>query len=498
MALFLAVDGGTESLRAMIFDMAGRPLGSAATAYTTSFPSPGRAEQLPLDWWNAVASSVAGAIADAGVSAHDIEAMSIDTTCCSVVVLDAAYEPLRPALIWMDVRAATEAAEVGATGDPALRVNAAGSGQVSAEWMIPKALWIQRHEPEIWAKVAHVCEYQDYVVHRLTGRLVASLNNVSVRWHYQERHGGRPTSLLRALGLDELEALWPNDIVPPGEVVGGLTPAAAGHLGLTPGMPVVQGGADAFIGMIGLGVTEPGEMALITGSSHLHLGITDAAVHGPGHWGTYMSCVYPNKAVIEGGQTSTGSIVNWLKRNFLAHISYDALNAEAAKLAPGSDGLLALDHFQGNRTPYTDPLSRGAFTGLSLNHGPAHLFRAAIEGVCLGTRLVVDNFGDSFTARRVVIAGGATNSPLWLQIHADTLGVQLVRTKVADAPLLGCAILAAKGVGRFSTIEEGCAAMVRTVSTIDPNPRITAEYEPVYARYKALYPALRSVREAAG
>ena len=121
-----------------------------------------------------------------------------------------------------------------------------------------------------------------------------------------------------------------------------------------------------------------------------------------------------------------------------------------------------LDHFQGNRTPYTDPHSRGAITGLSLNHQPGHVFRAMIEGICLGTRLVVDNFGDHFQSRRVVIAGGATNSPLWLQIHADTLNVPIERTSVPEAPLLGCAILAAKGAGRFSTIEEGCSAMVKT------------------------------------
>ena len=247
-----------------------------------------------------------------------------------------------------------------------------------------------------------------------------------------------------------------------------MTSEAAAHLGLRTGLPVVQGGADAFIGMIGLGVREPGEMALITGSSHLHLGITHKPVHGSGHWGTYMSSVYPNKPVIEGGQTSTGSIVNWLKRNFLESHTYDALNAAAADLPPGCEGLLVLDHFQGNRTPYTDPLSRGAITGLTLKHEPAHIFRAMIEGICLGTRLVVDSFGTSFTAKRVVVAGGATNSPLWLQIHADTLGVPLVRTEVADAPLLGCAILAAKGAGRFSTIEEGCAAMVRTASTVEP------------------------------
>ena len=136
---------------------------------------------------------------------------------------------------------------------------------------------------------------------------------MSVRWHYQTDHGGRPVSLLKTLMLEELLDKWPMEVIAPGDVIGPLTRAAAEHLGLKADIPVVQGGADAFIGMVGLGVTEPGEMALITGSSHLHLGVAASPVHKPGVWGTYMDAVYPGKAIIEGGQTSTGSVIAWFK-----------------------------------------------------------------------------------------------------------------------------------------------------------------------------------------
>ena len=108
-----------------------------------------------------------------------------------------------------------------------------------------------------------------------------------------------------------------------------------------------------------------------------------------------------------------------------------------------------LDHFQGNRTPYTDAASRGAITGLTLKHTPGHVFRAVIEGICLGTRLIIDSFGEAFSARRIVAAGGPTNSRLWLQIHADTIGVPLELTEAPNAPALGCGILAAYGTGRL-------------------------------------------------
>ena len=301
-------------------------------------------------------------------------------------------------MIWMDVRSAAEAADVAASGDPALRINSNGSGPVSAEWMIPKSLWIKRHQPELYARAARICEYQDYINWRLTGRWVASLNNVSVRWHYQSRDGGVPRSLLETLGLADLEEKWPSRIVPPGEVIDVLTTDAAAHLGLQPGIPVAQGGADAFIGMIGLGVTEPGEMALITGSSHLQLGVAARPVHAQGVWGTYMDAVYPDKPIIEGGQTSTGSVIAWFKRHFASQTTFDAMNEEATTIEPGCEGLVVLDHFQGNRTPYTDAMSRGAITGLTLKHTPAHVYRAIIEGICLGTKLIVENFGAAFQA----------------------------------------------------------------------------------------------------
>lgn len=496
MAYVIGIDGGTESLRAHVFDLTGRSCGVGKCAYDTHFPAPARAEQSPADWWAAAGVAVRDALDAAGISGDQVTAIAADTTSCTVVALDADGHALRPALLWMDVRAHAEAAEIAACGDPALRVNGGGAGPVSPEWMLPKALWLQRHEPEVFARAARICEYQDYLNFHLTGRWTASLNNLTMRWHYQTDHGGWPESLLARVGLSDLMAKWPQDIVAPGVVIDGLSAQAAAHLGLPAGLPVVQGGADAFIGMVGLGVTEPGEMAMITGSSHLHLGIATRSVHAPGVWGTYMDCVYPGRAVIEGGQTSTGSVIAWFKRHFADHISFDQLNADAAALPPGAEGLLAVDHFQGNRTPHTDALARGAITGLTLKHTPAHVYRALVESVCFGTRLIVESFGDAFSAQRIVVAGGATHSDFWLQVHADTLGVPLELTEQPEAPALGCAILAATGAGHFARIEDGCAAMVRTSRIIYPDAARHAAYAPIYDRYRAAYAALEPLREA--
>jgi len=494
MAYVIGIDGGTESLRAGVFDLKGRPLAFAATTYKTEFPHPAWAEQNPADWWHAVGNSVRKAVAEAGIGIDSIVGLSVDTTCCSVVALDDKGDALRPALIWMDVRSAKETEAVLATGDAALKVNSNGAGPVSAEWMIPKALWIARNEPEIFKRAATICEYQDYVNFHLTGRMVASINNAAARWHYRVSEGGYARSMVEKLGIPTLADKWPKDMVRLGETIGGLTAKAAAHLGLNPGLPVAQGGADAFIAMVGLVVVKQGALAFITGSSHLHLGLSAKPFHVKGIWGTYEDALLPGLHAVEGGQTSTGSVINWYKNLLGEGVSYETLNTEAAALPPGADGLIVQEHFQGNRTPHTDPLSRGAITGLSLKHGRAHIFRAMIEGVAFGTEAIFKAMrANGYVPDEFRICGGATRSELWMQIHADVSGIPLTLTEVADAPALGSAILAAVAAGQYASIEEAAGAMVKVTRRIEPNMAVHERYKPLFAAYERAYPALRSI-----
>ncbi|MEO1102467.1 MAG: FGGY-family carbohydrate kinase, partial [Pseudomonadota bacterium] len=387
-----------------------------------------------------------------------------------------------------------EANDVLATADAALAINGAGNGPVSAEWMIPKALWIARNEPDVFRDAATVCEYQDYFTRRLTGRRVGSLSNFAARWHYRSEAGGRPTDMLTAIGIPELGEKWPAEIAAPGEVIDTLTAEAAAHLGLSTATQVVQGGVDALIGVVGLGVHKPGDLALITGSSHLQYGISDTPLHAPGLWGTYADALYPGRHIVEGGQTSTGSIIQWLGRLMGGTMDLAALNAAAAKLEPGADGLLVQDHFQGNRTPHTDALSRGALAGLTLAHRPEHVFRAVMEGVSFGTRAILDAMADAgFGPTSMTVGGGAAASDLWLQIHADTAGIPVRVPDAREVPNVGCAVLAAYGAGGVASIEEGIDAFVKVSRTVDPRPREAALYNEIYERYRALYPALRPI-----
>jgi len=493
MAYVLTADGGTESLRARIYDLEGTCHGSVSVPYETQFGPGARAEQDPADWWRNFVEATRGVLAESSVDPAEVEAIAYATTSCTVVALDEEGQALRPAILWMDVRAGEEADAVLATGDPALRLNGGGQGPVSAEWMIPKALWLRRHEPEIFARAHRICEYQDFLTYQLTGEWAASLDNAGLRWHYRNDEGGWAESLVDALGIPELREKWPPRVVAPGEVIGTLSARAAGELGLPRAVKVVQGGADALIGMIGLGVARPGQLALITGSSHLQFGVTESPLSAPGVWGSYADIVYPGRFIVEGGQTSTGSIINWLGR-LTGGLDYEELNAKAAALEPGAEGLIVQDHFQGNRTPYTDPHSRGAILGLTLAHEKHHLFRAIMEGIGFGTRAILNAFSRAgYEATEMTVGGGASASDLWMQIHADTSGLPIRIPASPDAPSTGSAVLAAHGAGHFASLDEGIAAMVRPGRQVDPDPQAVARYEELYQQYEALYPAAREV-----
>jgi len=491
---FLTADGGTESLRVRIYDLDGNCVASHAEPYETKFLAGARAEQNAEDWWSSLVKATQICLKEANLSGDAIDTMTYATTCCTVVALDKNGAPLRPALMWMDVRANKEAEAVLETGDPRLVLNSNGQGPVSAEWMIPKALWLKQNEPQIFDKAVTICEYQDYLTMRLTGERCASLNNVGLRWHYDNRDGGWATGIIDKLGMSELLDKWPSRVVAPGDVVGNLNATAAAELGLTTRTKLVQGGADALIGMIGLGVAKPGQLALITGSSHLQFGVTDSPLHAQGVWGSYADILYPERYIVEGGQTSTGSIINWFRR-LVGQIDLDELNEKAALLPPGSEGLIAQDHFQGNRTPYTDANSRGAFIGLTLSHEPHHIFRAIIEGICFGTRTILDSFKNGgYTSNEMTVGGGATASRLWMQIHADTAGIPVRIPASTDAPSMGSAILAAHGAGYFASIDEGIDAMVKPGIMIEPDPGAMAAYNGVYEQYRELYLALKQIR----
>jgi ribulokinase len=500
---FLAFDFGTESVRGALFDQSGHMVATEAREYRTSFPKAGWAEQRPEEWWEAFLQVAGRIVESSGVPGEAVLSLAVDCTSCTVLALDGDFKPLRDAIIWMDVRSFRQAERIAASGMDPLKYN--GFGSVSAEWMPCKALWLKEHEPEIYRAAAHICEFQDYINYRLTGEFAGSINNTTARWYYNAREGGWPVAFYEKIGLGDVIGKFPHRILELGAEVGRIRPDLASKIGISERTLVVQGGADAYIGVLGLGAVKPGRVAFITGSSHLLLGHTEKGFHKKGIFGAFPDSIMPGLFVVEGAQISSGSVLKWFRDNFVSREHeeqarlqgrslYDYFNHLAGNLKRGSEGLIVLNYWQGNRNPLIDSQARGAVWGLSLKHTPVHLYRAIMEGVCYGTEHIMRYFREAgFIPSEVYACGGATQSVLWMQIQSDVLGMPIYLTEEPNAPLLGDAILAAYGAGVCESIEEAASRMVKIRDKIDPNPENTEAYRFYVDKYIETYPALKEL-----
>ncbi len=499
--LLLGLDLGTQSLRAALVDRNGRTLAFGVAAIETTHPRPAWAEQAPEDWWRAARSAVAQALDAARVGPGQIAGIGLDCTACTVVACNRQGQPIRPALLWMDQRAHREAAEISATGNPALRYV---SGRVSPEWMLPKALWLKRNEPAAYGQADWIVEGTNWMMYRLTGEWTLSLNHVAAKWNYARPDGGWPVGLLRQVGLGDLLAKWPETIVPLGRGTATLSSIAADELGLKPGTPVAQGGIDAYLGMLGMGATHAGDFAVIVGSSTCHLAQSERGVFGSGAAGCYPDATVEGLYTIEAGQTATGSILDWYRRHFAGREQaeadrrgvsvYEILDAQAAATPPGAEGLVVRDDWQGNRSPYMDPHARGLIHGLTLAHGPGHLFRALYEATACGTRHILsDATQHGLQVERIFLGGGGARSNLWVQVHADILQRPIHLTRDPETCALGAAMAASLAAGIYPDFDSAAASMVHVERTVEPQLANAAVYEDLFDRYVRAYEALRTL-----
>ena len=498
MTYLIGIDVGTQSVRSCLFDLAGTVVASASRPLKTTFPRPAWAEQDPEDWWRGAVETVREILQISKVDPQEIAALSYDCTACTVVALTPEGKPLRPALLWMDERAYEEADEVSATGHEILRYC---GGKVSPQWMLAKGRWLERHEPAAFERARWIVDEADFFTWRLTGRMTASLNNATAKWNYVRPLGGWPTDFLRAAKAERLAAKWPEEVLPVGRSLGRIRETVAREIGLSPTTIIAQGGIDAHAGEIALGAVGAGDLALILGSSTCHMAQSKVPVFAS-IWGPYPDALVEGMFTLEGGQTATGSILQWLVEHFGSEAAshaksrgqdvYAYLDGLAEAIPPGSEGLLVLDYFQGNRTPYKDPLARGTVVGLTLKHGLPHLYRAVYEGICFGTRQILEDMAaHGFKLERIYAGGGGAKSRLWTQIQADVLGHPIHLPRDKETMALGAAIWAGLGAGVFKDYQDAIGRMVHIELAVTPVVQRREAYDRLYRQYVDLYPAVR-------
>jgi ribulokinase len=431
----------------------------------------------------------------AGLGGREVTGVGVSTTASTVVVLDEAGQPLRPAIMWMDNRAVDE---VDLTGRSTHPVMAWSGGSDAVEWLVPKAMWLARHEPRTYEAAHRIVEAVDYVNFRLTDEWAASQLNATCKWNYDPLEGRFHDELYAELGVPDLRSKWPDRVVPLGEQVGVVSRSAAVSLGLPAGVPVLQGGIDAHIGMLGTDTLADGRVNMVAGTSIVHLVLSPHEVRSPSIWGPYPDAILPGSWLVEGGQVSAGSVLRWLVHEVFGEgqdpaACHERLMAEAQGLPIGSDGLSVCDFWQGNRTPYRDARLRGSFVGLSLHHTRAHMYRAIVEAIACGSRNALQAFSDAgVPLSDLVVSGGIRGNPLWLQATADVCGRPLQIMREPNASLLGAAVAAASGAGHYADLREASAAMSHVESVVEPDPSAAAASDELFGQY------LRTVEATAG
>ncbi|PTE20994.1 sugar kinase [Cereibacter changlensis JA139] len=484
MTRVLTLDLGTNGARAGVYDIEARKLIAKAEAgYPTRHLPPNRAEQNPEHWWQALGQTVRQALAEAGNP--EIAAITVATFASTVVVCDREGAPLAPAILWMDARASEEALASEQVEHPVMELC---GGSNAVEWLVPKAVWLARHEPALWSRVEVICEALDFVNFRLTGLWAGSLMNATCKWNYDSRARAFCPDLYAAFGVPELADRLPQRIVNIGAVIGPLSEAVARDWGVTGAPLVVQGGIDAHMGSFGADCIAPGSMLLIGGTSNVHITqVPDDGARIEGVWGPYPHALTEGLRMIEGGQVSAGSILKWLSQDIfgLADSELPALLAAAGALEPAETRLLALDFWMGNRTPYRDARLRGAFLGLSLSHDRAAIYRAAVTAVALGAANVIFELERQGVAvDRIVMAGGIMRNPLWLQATVDAIGKPVGMFPDDNLTLYGNAVAAAVGLGLWPDLAAAASALATPVRVVQPDPARSAQYRRLLVQYR--------------
>jgi ribulose kinase len=476
-ATVLGIDLGTGSVRAGLYSQAGALLAAHEENLATAHPRPGWAEQSPAE----VLAGLHRAVAAVAAGRPPPVALSVASTAVSAVAIGNGDVPLGPSLLWMDTRAAAEAAEISHTRHPVLGYT---GGQVSPEWMLPKALWLARRDPSRYAAARRIVDVHDWVMFRLTGGWSLAQATIAAEWSYDPLAGGWPADLLSRLGLAGLADGWDVPRLPAGAVAGRLTPQAATSTGLPAGLPVVQGLMDSYAAALAADVYQPGRVTVSVGTSSSYLGLSQQLAPDPRLLGPVPEALGPGTIVQQGGQTSAAATVGWFSRQLAPGVPLAVLDAEAAAIGPGADGLWAVDTWQGCRTPYRNPAARGMWGGLTLAHTRAHLFRATLESVAFGGRAVLETLGEAgVESRELVVTGGAARSSLWMQIHADVVGRPLLRLAAEQPVTLGAAMCAAVGAGAYPGLPEAAAAMSGTSRGWRPDPERHEAYQPLYSEY---------------
>jgi xylulokinase len=487
MSFVIGIDVSTTATKAILVDEAGAVRGVAAEAYAYDVPQPLWSEQDPRLWWNAARTAIRALLTSHRVSGSEVAAIGLTGQMHGAVLLDASDEILRPAILWNDQRTAAECDLIRETIGRERLIRITGNDALTG-FTAPKLLWVREHQPYIWQRIRHLLLPKDYVRLRLTGEYAVDVADGAGTLLFDLAARTWSAEVVQALQVDSgwLPATYEGP-----QVTGEITPAAAEATGLAPGTPVVAGAGDQAASAVGVGVHSPGAVALSLGTSGVVFAATSAPIFEPdGRVHAFCHAV-PKRWHMMSVMLSAAGSLRWFRDVITPGLSFPELVEPAAEASPGSDGLIFLPYLTGERSPYPDPLARGAFIGLTLAHDRRHLTRAVLEGVAFGLRDGLDLMLAAGTSppAQIRVSGGGTASPLWRQILADVLETEIATVSTVEGAAFGAALLAAVGAGWYPAVEVACQSSITVRPSAEPGPDVPA-YQEAHAVYRELYPAL--------
>jgi xylulokinase len=495
--LLMGIDVGTYSSKGVLCTPAGEILAQHQVEHGLSVPRPGWAEHdADAVWWGDLCTVARALLAAPGVQAQEVAALAVSALGADVVPLDERGRALRPAILYgIDTRAEREIAELEARYGVQALYELSGT-RLSAQSIGPKILWLRRHEPDVYRQTRYLCSASSFLVYRLCAAYVLDPTTAAfydplfdlraLRW--SDRYA---EDILGGVPLPRIA--WPN------QVAGRVTPQAAEETGLRPGTPVTAGTLDAAAESLSVGVLDPGDMMAMYGTTACLFLVLDEFLASESLW--LIPYVLPGRYTLVGGMATTGAMTRWFRDQFArAELSeqasggpdaYTVLTEEAAAVPPGSEGLVILPYFSGERTPLNDPQARGVIAGLSLAHGRGHLYRALLEATAYGLAHNVEAMrGSGAAPERVVAVGGGAKSALQLQIVSDVTGLEQELPEQTVGASYGDAALAGLATGLLS-LAGLRSSWVRIVRRFAPDADRQALYQAYYRVYRDLYPHTR-------